>query len=42
MKHKVIKLKPVRAGKGKKCGCVLISIDEVAVTTMNEKLKCAA
>lgn len=43
MSKKTIKLIPkIRAGKGKKCGCVLISIDEVAVTNMNEKIKCAA
>lgn len=43
MKKKIIQLIPqIKAGKGKKCGCVLISIDEVGVTTMNEKIKCAA
>lgn len=43
MKHKTIKLIPaIKAGKGKKCGCVLISIDEIAQTNMNEKIKCAA
>ena len=36
------KSKVIKMGKGKKCGCVLISIDEVAVTDMNNKIKCAA
>lgn len=41
---KVIKLKPIQiqAGKGKKCGCVLISIDEVCVTDLNVKIKMVA
>lgn len=43
MKKNPIKLIPnIKAGKGKKCGCLLISIDEVAVTKLNETLKCAA
>lgn len=43
MKKKFKKVIPIiKNGKGKKCGCVLISVDEVAVTTMNETLKCAA
>lgn len=43
MKKKIFKLVPqIKSGKGKKCGCVLISIDEVAQTNMNEKIKCAA
>lgn len=41
MKKKQRELRPsIKMGKGKKCGCVLISIDEVAVTKMNEKIKC--
>jgi hypothetical protein len=41
MKKKQREMRPsIRMGKGKKCGCVLISIDEVAQTNMNEKIKC--
>lgn len=41
---KIIKkpIPTIKNGKGKKCGCLLISIDEVAVTNLNEKIKCAA
>lgn len=43
MKPKKKTLRPsVRMGKGKKCGCVLISIDEVCVTDLNTKIKMAA